>query len=163
MSYQVFVAALKQIGLFIDTLRENNCYNNTRIVITSDHGWKNNIKPGSDKEKIFYNKKMLYFNPLLMVKDFNSDTEIKVDNKFMTNADTIFLASDGLIPELENPFLNKDLKQDKKNGVNVFWSYNKADDNSLIPIEKKYTLPIKDGYRIKNGFFDVQGWEEIKY
>ncbi len=27
----------------------------------------------------------------------------------------------------------------------------------------KVTLPIKDGYRIKNGFFDVQGWEEIEY
>lgn len=162
MNYQVFVATLKQIGLWIDLIKENGCFDNTRIIITSDHGWENNIKSGSDKGTDFYNNKMLYFNPLLMVKDFNSDSEIKVDNKFMTNADTIFLASDGIIPELKNPFLNKDLKQDKDNGVNVYWSYNKANDgNSLIPIEKRYTLPLKDGYRITNGFFDISGWEEI--
>ncbi|WP_296012964.1 hypothetical protein [uncultured Treponema sp.] len=162
MCYQVFVATLKQIGLWIDLIKENGCFNNTRIVITSDHGHDQKIKSGSDKETDFYNNKMLYYNPLLMVKDFNSNSEIKVDNKFMTNADTIFLASDGIIPELKNPFLNKELKQDKDNGVNVYWSYNKAnDDNSLIPIEKRYTLPLKDGYRIKNGFFDISGWEEI--
>ncbi len=162
MAYQSFVATLKQIGLFIDFLRENNCFNNTRIVITSDHGYENNIKSGSDKETDFYNNKMLYYNPLLMMKDFNSDSEIKVDNKFMTNADTIFLASEGIIPELKNPFLNKNLKQDKDNGVNIYWSYNKANDgNSLIPIEKRYTLPLKNGYRIKNGFFDISCWEEI--
>lgn len=162
MNYQVFVATLKQIGLFFDFLKENNCLNNTRIIITSDHGYRQNIKFNSVKEQEFYNSTMLRFNPLLMVKDFNSDSEIKVDNKFMTNADTIFLASEGIIPELKNPFLNKELKQDKNNGVNVYWSYNKADDDtSLIPIEKRYTLPLKDGYRIKNGFFDISGWEEI--
>lgn len=162
MNYQPFIATLKQIGLWIDFLKENDCFDNTRIVITSDHGRYNNIKSGSDKETDFYNNEMLCFNPLLMVKDFNSNSEIKVDNKFMTNADTIFLASEGIIPELKNPFLNKNLKQDKDNGVNVYWSYNKADDdNSLIPIEKRYTLPLKDGYKIKNGFFDISGWEKI--
>ena len=163
MYYQVFVAVLKQIGLWIDFIKENGCLDNTRIIITSDHGRALNIKSGSDKETSFYNNEMLYFNPLLMVKDFYSDSaEIKVDNKFMTNADTIFLASDGIIPELKNPFLNKSLKQDKSNGVNVFWSYNKANDNSLIPIEKRYTLPLKDGYKIKNGFFGITGWEKIE-
>ena len=161
MCYQVFVATLKQIGLWIDLIKENGCFNNTRIVITSDHGHDQKIKSGSDKETDFYNNEMLYFNPLLMVKDFYSDSKIKTDSKFMTNADTIFLVSDGIIPELKNPFLNKKLKQDKSNGVNVFWSYSKADDNTLIPIEKRYVLPLKDGYRIKNGFFDISGWEKI--
>ncbi|MDO5774789.1 MAG: sulfatase-like hydrolase/transferase [Spirochaetales bacterium] len=164
MNYQAFVATLKQIGLFLDFLKANKCFNNTRIVITSDHGYRQNIKFAADKKQKFYNSTMLNFNPLLMVKDFYSDSaEIKVDNKFMTNADTILLASDEIISELKNPFLNKSLKQDKSNGVNVFYSYNKADDNSLIPIEKRYTLPLKDGYKIKNGFFDISGWEKIEH
>lgn len=157
MKYHAFIATLKQIALWIDYLRENGCYDNTRIVITSDHGVDNNIKSGSSEETKFYNQTMLYFNPLLMVKDFNSNSEIKTDSSIMTNADTIFLASAGIIKNLENPFLNHKLRQEKSNGVKVTFTehHNKDFD--------KYSLKQKPTYFVKNGFDDFSGWKKIEY
>lgn len=156
MNYQVFAAALKQIALWLDYLKENGCLNNTRIVITSDHGFRNNIKSGSSEETKFYNQTMLYFNPLLMAKDFNSNSEIKTDSSIMTNADTIFLAADRIIENLENPFLNHKLQQEKHRNFKLHLAKNKKNFN-------KYSLLDKPNFLVKNGFDDFSGWEKIEY
>ena len=156
MNYQVFAAALKQIALWLDYLKENGCLNNTRIVITSDHGFRNNIKSGSTEKTEFYNQTMLFFNPLLMVKDFYSNSEIKTDTSIMTNADTIFLAADGIIENLENPFLNHKLQQEKHRNFKVYLAKNKKNFN-------KYLLLDKPNFLVKNGFDDFSGWEKIEY
>lgn len=153
MNYQVFVAVLKQIGLWLDLLRENNCFNNTRIVITSDHGYKNKMSPGSDKESKFYNNEILAHTPLLMVKDFDSASKIKIDKTFMTNADTIFLASRGIINNLKNPFLGQPLKQEKSDGILVTNAHSNKSYN-------KYKLLEKPSFKVKNNV-ELSNWEEI--
>lgn len=156
MNYQVFAATLKQIALWLDYLKENGCLNNTRVVITSDHGFRNNIKSGSAEETEFYNQTMLFFNPLLMVKDFNSNSEIKTDSSVMTNADTIFLAADGIIENLENPFLNHKLQQEKHRNFKLYLAKTKKNFN-------KYLLLDKPNFLVKNGFNDFSGWKKIEY
>ncbi len=97
-----------------------------------------------------------HYHPLLMLKDFNSNSEIKTDTSIMTNADTIFLAADGIIENLENPFLNHKMQQEKHRNFKVHLAKNKKTFN-------KYILLEKPNFLVKNGFNDFSGWEKIEY
>ena len=111
--YQVNAAALKTLGIWFDYLRENGVWDNTRIIIVSDHGWvlsgKSEWKFGPESTD-----EIMKFNPLLLVKDFGS-TELKTDYSFMTHADTPTLAFKDLISDPKNPFTGKSINSDPKN------------------------------------------------
>ena len=99
--YQMDMAAFLQLGKWLDYLRENGVYDNTRIIIVSDHGTGLNLFPEWELGEGLY-EEITSFNPLLMVKDFDS-TEFTVDERFMTNADVPILAAKDLVPPI-NPF-----------------------------------------------------------
>ena len=98
-------------------------------------------------------------NALLMVKDFGS-REFKIDNSFMTIADTVSLATEGIGDKnTMNPFTGKEINMDaKENGILVLHSeyYNVAINNG-------YTFISNDNrwFRVKDDFTDEQNWEEI--
>lgn len=157
MEYQINAAVLIQLGKFFEYLQKNNVYDNTRIIIVSDHGYfdlistfpkfKNPTIPAS-------------FNPLLLVKDFNSKGTIKTDNTLMTNADTIFLAKEGLNLSDINPFTNKKLEQ-KKDSVTVWMGYN--GESSVSNIRPKTTFTLEKGYIVKDNLFEPDNWKETNY
>ena len=90
--YQTNMAVMMQIGNWLDYLRENDVYDNTRIIIVSDHG-----RPLYHMDELVVDGEDLnFYFPLLLVKDFNS-TEFTVSDEFMTNADVPTLATMGLI------------------------------------------------------------------
>ncbi len=99
-SYCANVAALREVGKWMDKLREQGVYDNTRIILTADHGFY-----------VFAFPQMIYeggtsfeqFNPLFMVKDFGSET-FEVSEKLMSNADTCAIAMEGIIAEPVNPY-----------------------------------------------------------
>lgn len=84
----MLTAALKQIIIWIEYLKLEEIYDNTRIIIVSDHG-------GHYKSR-FDTSGMEGYNPLLMVKDFDNRGKIQVNEKLMTNADTSYLAANDL-------------------------------------------------------------------
>ena len=101
---------IKLLGLYADYLKSNGVYDNTRIIIVSDHGhW------GQNHSNL--NSKMTMFNPLLFVKDFGKQGKYTTDNEFMTNADTPQIALKGLVKNPVNPFTGKNIfsQTDKKN------------------------------------------------
>lgn len=104
------VAAYLQIGKILDYLKINDAYDNTRIIIVSDHGLNRN-KPVEDICSVEYQTNQLIpissYNPTLLYKDFDSHGELVVNNKFMTNADTPLLAMNGIIDNSANPYINK--------------------------------------------------------
>ena len=116
--YQTNVAAFLKLAEWFDYMRKNDIYDNTKIILVSDHG--SNI--GGDLESINHNKETLeYYFPLLMVKDFaeNLSTEEKstvtFDHQFMTNADVVSLAiKDVITGEVKNPFTGKTINMDEK-------------------------------------------------
>ena len=57
---------------------------------------------------------VMAYNPLLLVKDFDSKG-FHVDQNLMTNADTPTLALNGLIDDPVNPFTGKVINSDAKN------------------------------------------------
>lgn len=116
--YHVNMAALLKVGEWLDYLKELGVYDNTRIIIVSDHGVGlgqfDSMVFGQDNRNFGLNiMDGMFYNPLLMVKDFNS-TGFGVDYTFMTNADTPTLALSGIVENPVNPFTGNAINSDKK-------------------------------------------------
>ena len=112
--YQCNMAALLLLGKWFDTLRAAGVYDNTRIIIVSDHG-RNPYH--NDAYELSWGigemTDLNWFYPLLMVKDFG-ETEWKTSETFMTNADVPTLAFSDLIPHPVNPATGRAVTADKK-------------------------------------------------
>ena len=129
--YHANMAAYIQLGEWFDYLRENGVYDNTRIIVVSDHSFaldQFDIKCDSVD--------MECFMPVLMVKDFNS-TGFNVCEDFMTNGDTPAIATYGLIDDPVNPFTGNPIYSTVKNGPQtVFlsddWDVEYNNDNKYI-------------------------------
>ena len=101
--YHANMAAMLQLAKWFDYLRENNVYENTRIIIVSDHGCSLAqmdeliLDDGYDIEGNY---------ALLMVKDFGNG-EFETSEKFMTCGDVPALATEDIIESPKNPFTGK--------------------------------------------------------
>ena len=117
-SYDVNIAAYLCLGRYFDYLREIGCYDNTRIIIVSDHGY--DIHQFDDMYIADWGLDLMSVNPVLFVKDFDS-TGFSVDYSFMTNADVPFLATDGLISGAQNPFTGRSICGDSNDDRYVYF------------------------------------------
>ncbi|MGP1603370.1 MAG: membrane protein insertase YidC [Treponema sp.] len=123
----------EELAKFFTFLKENNCYDNSRIIIVSDHGRYGMEMNGMTWLPKFENAgfDVQWAIPLIMIKDFDAHGELKKDNRFMTIADTPILAVANLPEELQvNPFSGKTFKetQDKKivkTMHGIFWDATK--------------------------------------
>ena len=115
--YHVNIASYIVLGEWFDYLRENGVYDNTRIIIVSDHG-----RDLHQFDITCNGEDMEFFMPLLMVKDFDA-SGFTVCDDFMTNGDTPVLATSGLIDNPVNPATEKPITSDMKNGPQtIFYS-----------------------------------------
>ena len=109
--YQVNMAAMLQLGKWMDFLRAEGVYDNTRIIIAADHGH-------DLKYEAFRNEKLdlntMAWNPLFMVKDFDSGDAFVISEEFMTNAETPVIALNGLIRDPVNPFTGQPVTNAEK-------------------------------------------------
>lgn len=160
--YHSFVASLKQICLYFDFLRKNNCYDNTRIIIVSDHGYRgyfddfdNFPDPGIPTR----------FCPLFLVKDFNAKGKLKTDNALMTNADTVIFATKKLDTPPINPFTKNRLDERQvMGGVNVYLtqrnSFVDGFDTDKMRVEKYTEFPIdkKQAWHVQDNLYEPKNW-----
>lgn len=112
--YHSTMAAFEKLGEWFNYLRENDLYDNTRIILVSDHGHGTqqiyeliryfSMEEGNDLE---------YYFPLLMVKDFGSK-QFAVSDEYMTNADTPYIATKDVIDNPVNPFTGNVISDDAK-------------------------------------------------
>ena len=106
--FYVNYLAHEECAKFFHFLKENDCYDNSRIIIAGDHGAHSMRTILMDFLKDFNKSNfelVSSFIPLLMVKDFNKQGELRVDNTFMTLADIPFLTVKDLDERLQkNPF-----------------------------------------------------------
>src|SRR5574344_1102022 len=108
IGYSENVIAYKALASWISYLKQNDCYDNTRIIIGSDHG--NNSQDGYNLDFTGFDIGINpdEFHPLLMVKDFGCDGPLTVDDTtLMTNADVASLALKDTVPGAYNPFTLK--------------------------------------------------------
>ena len=153
--YQSNMAVLITLGEWFDFLREQNLYDNTKIIIVSDHGrhlghFDELAMGGEDDLK---NVEMYY--PLLLVKDFNS-TEFTVSEEFMTTADVPTLAVKDLIDNPVNPFTGKVINNSEKTAHEQY-----------IIMSNEYDVNVNNGNtflparwaRVKDDLWNKENWE----
>ena len=165
MHYQVNMAAMMKLGKWFDYMRENDVYDNTKIIIVSDHGrhmdYLNDEQfQDSGEYKGSGIDDVMVFKSLLLVKDFDS-TELTVDNTFMTNADTPTLAFNDAVENPVNPFTGNEINSEAKDtkdhyiaqpGNNTIEDY----DNDL----RQYFNITWIGFRGEDTF-DLNAWRII--
>ena len=148
MHYQSDMASLLRIGEWLEYLKENGVYDNTRIIIVSDHGYD-----------LAQMKELLYsdggsevdlgrFFPLLMVKDFGS-RGFTVSDEFMTNADVPSLAVKDLIRDPVNPFTENVISDSEKTAHPQFICM--SDDWDVSSNNGK-SLKASKWLAVRNGF-----------
>jgi hypothetical protein len=156
--YHANNAVYLRIGAWFDELKKNGVYDNTRIIIVSDHGSNLDAKI-TDTDIAFPNERRETYNPVLLFKDFNAHGKLKTDNTFMTNADVPVLALSG-IAELVNPFTGKALTENhKKDGVYIIMNSIGQPDHL-----NRNTFKIKDDdwLFVKDNIFDAANWTKVK-
>lgn len=154
--YHSNMAAFIQIGNWLDYLKEQGVYDNTRIIIVSDHGLAL-----SHSEKLAFSNSSFsetsaeeYF-PLLMVKDFDSKG-FSTSDMFMTNADVPTLAVNDLIENPTNPFTGNLIDAEEKHKhkqmviVSNEWSISKNNGKTFLP--SKWAS-------VSNNIWDKNNWE----
>ncbi|HPS42951.1 MAG TPA: membrane protein insertase YidC [Treponemataceae bacterium] len=105
--YHVNSAAFHSLGRLMEALKAAGVYDNTRIVIASDHGFKNIIYKDQTRYPSYFKDESIkpsYFSPVLMVKDFGASGPMREDRSFMSNADVPTILSAGVIANAVNPF-----------------------------------------------------------
>lgn len=152
--YHINMAAFIALGAWMDNLKENGVYDNTRIIIVSDHGHPmgyETMKFGSEDYE-----DVLTFNPVLLVKDFDS-RGFSADETFMTNADTPTLAFAGLIDTPVNPATGNPVTDEDKTGREILikhteiWDIKLNNGDDFLPGDW-YCLTGED-------IFDTGAWE----
>ncbi|MCR5593099.1 MAG: YidC/Oxa1 family membrane protein insertase [Saccharofermentans sp.] len=153
LHYQCDMAACIALGRWFDYLRANGLYDNTRIIIVADHGF-----PLSQFDDLLisdpeYDAESL--NPILMVKDFGS-TEFVTSDQFMTNADTPYLALDGIIDNPVNPFTGNPMIPDDKTGDQIIYI---SEELSLATNgETQFNDPDSYWMTVRNNIYDDENW-----
>ena len=156
--YHANMAALLALGKWFDYMRENEVYDNTRIIIVADHGrglaqFDNMLleNPKLDVE---------WCNPLLMYKDFNSN-DFTISNEFMTNADTPTLAVNNIIANPINPFTGKIITNTEKTSHPQIITSSK---NWRVENNNSTVFDSSDGewYSVHDNIFDESNWELLK-
>jgi hypothetical protein len=157
--YHVNMLCFLLLSKWFDYLKENEIWDNTRIIIMSDHGrdkpnnriYANITLPNGDK--------LQKFNNLLMVKDFGATLELSVDSSFMTSADVPAIAVNGIIAHPVNPFTKEPLYTDKDNGVVI-------PTTNWKPLSKhgKYTYHFKNNewLKVKENVFKRENWTKYQ-
>lgn len=155
--YRVNALCLKAIGKWLHFLKENNAYDNSRIIIVSDHGRGIHLEEFADFDDALA---PAFFSALFMYKDFDSHGELRTDNTFMMNADTLFLAKEGLAVSDENPFTKQPFAQHKDGEMHVYYAANTL--MSRIYNDKKFDLTSHGGWAVKDDIFDEKNWRRLK-
>ncbi|MBQ2295419.1 MAG: hypothetical protein II258_08535, partial [Spirochaetales bacterium] len=122
----------------------------------ADHG-REDLNTVPFGEKSFQAK----YHPLLLMKDFDSHSEIVTNNSFMTNADVPALAVSHLPKDLQkNPFTGKNINMDEKeNGVDIVARHNWEKD--MVDGKTTYTYREEDVVHVHTDIFDEKNWSKL--
>lgn len=152
--YRVNALSLKAIAKWLDYLKENDAYNNTRIIIVSDHGRDIHLE---DFETFADPFAPAYFSAMLLTKDFGAHGDFAINEAFMMNADTLFIAKEGLGLSGKNPFTGNEFKPEKDGDIHVYY----AESASTTKIYDSNTFDLSRGWSVKENIFDEGNWNKL--
>ena len=157
--YHSNVRSLLEIAAWCDQLRSLGVYDNTRIIIASDHGTTTQMR-GLEEALMLDDIDILAANALLMVKDYDAHG-FTCDPAFMTNADVPALALDRIVADPVNPFTQNAIGfAEKENGADIIWAVSgdifRNNGNTFGPEDASW-------YHVNNGdIFNEENWSRLR-
>ena len=138
------IAALEAFGEWIELLKAEGVYDNSRIIVVADHGYPfgnfpeiGNVGP-VELESIM---------PLLLCKDFG-DKGYKTSDKMMTNAYIPLLATRDLIDDPVNPITGKRLDD--------------IEEPFIVQVYNDEAKQIEFWKGIGNDFYSKDSWIKVE-
>jgi len=158
INYPVNAASIKLLGEWFEYLKQNGFYDNTRIIISSDHGADIYTGIFPDSDNLPFN--IEYFNPLLMIKDFNDNFQLKTNYSFMTNADVPISALNEVINNPVNPFTGNPINDSNKQNLQYItnssrWMPNQHSTNS-------FNISDNEWYTVHSDIFNIDNWHKAE-
>lgn len=166
--YNTQAGVMRCYAKFFDYLRENGVYDNTRIIIVSDHG--TSIKTGKFDENCADGKMPFLKENVtasLIVKDFNDRRKspdgihLPVDMTFMTNADTPAIATKDIIPNARNPFTGLPYYLEggaKQEYIKISYAPAESTRNRL---HTKLKIPNDGWWTVRDNIYESSNWKQI--
>lgn len=156
--YQTNMAVMLQLGKWFDYMRENDVYDNTRIIIVSDHG-----RPLYHFDKLVLNgyedkeSNVEFYFPLLLVKDFDSKG-FTMSDEFMTNGDVPTIAVKDIIKNPINPFTGNPINNTEKTAhdqyIMVSFDWN-------VGVNNGYTYLPSKWFAVRDNIWKKDNWKLI--
>lgn len=154
--YHVNMLSYLCIGEWINYLKENNVYDNTRIIIVADHGFR--LRQFSEWD-LWEDNEVECLNPVLLVKEFNS-SGFSTSYEFMTNADVPTIAFADTVDNPVNPFtanvIDDEAKQNDVQYVTTNWYWDISENNGTM---------FEEGnghwYSVHDNIFDPENWVQL--
>ena len=154
--YQANVAALSELAEWFSYIQDNECWDNTRIIVVSDHG---NALGQFDYMQLSNGIDVEFFNPLLMVKDFDAEN-FSVSEEFMTNADVPALAVSELIDLPINPYTGKIISTEEK--LDKLWVTTSEKWNTSSNNGNVFDTGDGEWYSVEKQIFDEKNWKKVE-
>jgi len=127
--------ALIRTAAWIKWMKKNGVYDNTNIVIVSDHGRGGVYNPmfekQQSKDRFWYGA----YHAVFMTKDFKAAGDLKTDNSFMTNADV-----PSIVLSAVDSYAKEKYGYNKAKGFRVYTKEGKLTikDNIFVPDNLSY-------------------------
>ncbi|WP_104716640.1 YidC/Oxa1 family membrane protein insertase [Helicobacter cinaedi] len=165
--YDNEVCAMKETKILLDFLKDNGIYDNTMIVLVSDHSYNDLPTHNMPNQASFGNNP----NPLLMIKKLKSNGDLKTDMRLMSNADVYGILCDEVMGgggcNVSNILKNYPQERQIIHTRNIHWT-SEAQRADHLMFEKIWL--IKDSVldpknftditeSVKNGTFKIDGIE----
>jgi len=149
-TYHSIMASFILLGKWFEFLQKQEVYDNSRIIIVSDHGYSSDSKY-SGNMLLPNNNWLSCYHSLLMVKDFSSYGDFVTDTVFMTHGEVPVIAMKDLINNPKNPFSDNPITTNKKNSV-------------LITSASTLQFKIADDQwlSVHDNIFDFKNWRKEK-
>ena len=147
--YHSNAAAINRLSDFFAFLKNNDVYDNTRIILVSDHA-------GLDVSYLIKTSLPFHveqFNPILFFKDFNTNGSMKTDMTFMSNADVVSMAIDGIIDNPVNPFTGNAITNVRKDNPLLILIQRVQNKN-----ENEIILGSQNSYYVRDNIFEEGNW-----
>ena len=152
--YHVDMATFLMLGEWFDYLKQNGCYDNTRIIIVADHG--------ADVEHfdsvLENNMDVEAFMPMLLMKDFDAHGYAESDER-MTNADVAYLATRGVIENAKNPFTGNPLDAHEKSEMDEFHIF--YSENNTLSTNHGNVYKPDLWFSVKGDPYDLSNWNYL--
>lgn len=155
--YCTTYAVIREFAKFFEYLKNEGIYDNTKIIIVSDHGASTKDADFTERPKDILPEDYVC---TIFVKEFGSHGDFKEDMTFMTNADTPYLATKNVIENAKNPFTGNPLEVEDKNDYVKISSA--TAQSTRIRNDKKYLVRDDEWFTVCDDIYKAENWKWLK-